>query len=369
MDVMADDPRFVELLKYLMAYIQEAPDQALLQVSRMLKLESEGAAGVPGVNADGPMEESALWLAEQASSRKLSGRLGDRGLPFQVSCLMNDPVITPPECLRSGKVPRAGLGYADQRRAWSSILRECGKIPEDMAAVLAWVQAEKDARAEAPERAPPGLERPQRRSCRPGPPGLELSRRLRSVRPCAAEGLRGGSRSGGGSLPLRLPMATAAIRLVSTAWGHPALPHVGHARQFDCQLYFGDDALAGADRQDGHHGGHPDQLQAAARHPHMQTALAALDQTIDSQHGPAPLEVLFLMCHTGRGASVSVAILLGELLQQLGYAVHIQHCSLQNGDPHEQVCESCRARRPLPETSSLLMLRWHDPSRSENAET
>ena len=96
----------------------------------------------------------------------------------------------------------------------------------------------------------------------------------------------------------------------------------------------------------------------------MQTALAVMRQAMDSQDGPAPLEVLFLMCGSGRGASVSVAILLGELLQKLGYAVHIQHCGLHDGDPHEHMCESCRARRPRPETSKWLLELWEGPWRS-----
>ena len=362
MAVTADDPRVAEFLRYVTAFIHEAPDLAHLQeqMSRVLSLGSEGAAGVPGVVA------GQSSPAEQALARKLPGRLGDRGLAFQVSCLMNDPVKDAPDCLRlSPKKPRAGLGYAHQRRAWGSILRDCEERPEDLEAVLAWVRAERAALEH-----PPGLEKPLRRGGQEGPPGLELTRRPKGARPRATECLRGGSRSGGSLRPsplLRLPPATASIRLVSTAWGHPNLPHVGHARQFDCHLYFGDEAMAGAEPYCGHHGGHPDRLDAAARHPGMQIALAVLDSAIDSQDGPAPLEVLFLMCSSGRGPSVSVAILLGELLQRLGYAVLIQHCVLQDGDPHEQVCESCRARRPLPETSSLLLRLWHDPCLSGGA--
>lgn len=93
----------------------------------------------------------------------------------------------------------------------------------------------------------------------------------------------------------------------------------------------------------------------------MLTALDVLESAVDSQDGPAPLEVLNLVCTSGRGLSVSVAILLGELLQRLDYAVLLQHgCLHRDGDPHEQVCESCRARRPLPETSILLLALWRD---------
>jgi hypothetical protein len=67
----------------------------------------------------------------------------------------------------------------------------------------------------------------------------------------------------------------------------------------------------------------------------MQRVLRVLDQAMDSLEGPAPLEVLLLTCESGRGASVSVAILLGWLLQKLDYAVNIQHCGLLDCDAHE----------------------------------
>ena len=77
--------------------------------------------------------------------------------------------------------------------------------------------------------------------------------------------------------------------------------------------------------------------------------------------GPAPLEVLLLTCESGRGASVSVAILLGWLLQKLDYAVNIQHCGLLDCDAHEYHCKSCRARRPRADTAKSLLKRWRTP--------
>ena len=93
MEAIAQDPRFVECLQSLLEFIQEAPDLVQLQglVSGLLKLDSKGVAGVPG---DVPGKSPAVtghWLAaEQAVARKLPKRLADRGLPFQVSFLMND---------------------------------------------------------------------------------------------------------------------------------------------------------------------------------------------------------------------------------------------------------------------------------------
>ena len=406
MEVVARDPRFVESLQSLLEIIQEAPGRAQLQglVSGLLKLESfvkleqleslvslAAAAGVPGdvpgksrVPGDVPGKSPAgSWqAAELASARRLPKRLADRGLPFQVSFLMNDPLVAPPACLSkpaSESPPRGGLGYADQRRIWGGILRGCGEV--DLAAVQRWLQAEKAAREqqavtaelEARLLAPPGLEVPQRESGRPGPPGLDLAHRPRGWRPCAADGvrLRGAPRSRGCQRPspllLRLPPVAAAvrvIRLVSSARGHPCLPAVGHARLFDCEVYFDEASHAGPAAvalSSEHHGGHPSWLKAAAESPGMLTALDVLESAIDSQDGPAPLEVLNLVCTSGRGLSVSVAILLGELLQRLDYAVLLQHgCLLRDGDPHEQVCESCRAQRPLPETSTRLLELWSE---------
>lgn len=371
--------RLVPFLESLAAVLKRAPHLApqvlKSQILEALMEELElpaAAAAVPGSGADEPsgseqLAEPAAWPSKKLPGRRLNGR----GLPFQVSYLMNAPVTEPPACLLKAR-PRASLGYADQRRAWSDVLRKCG---DELASVQEWVQAEMAAR----EGALPGLGLAQLRRGRgqlpPQPPSPQEPRHQEPApaeQGCAAFGLQLSSRPAS-QLP-RLPPAQASLRLastawslapavaplrlVSTAWGHPGLPQNGHARRFDCQLCLDEGSLEGADPCCGHHGGHPDRLAAVAQHPGMQIALAVLQQALQSQGGPAPLQVLFLFCSSGRGASISVAILLGELLQKLGYAVHVQHCCLHDGDTHERVCESCRACRPRPETLSRLLEVW-----------
>ena len=135
------------VLRTLLAVIKEAPDFVGLQkhLSKVLtEVLVDASARAPELSSsDEGLVQQDVW------ARKLPGRLCGRGLPFLVSCLMQQYLTVPPACLLQG-MPRAGLGYADQRRAWSAVLRKCGENQEDVAAVHQWVVAEKAARRDGP---------------------------------------------------------------------------------------------------------------------------------------------------------------------------------------------------------------------------
>ena len=223
MEPLAREDRLVPFLESLAAVLKRAPDlvpQVLKsQILEALTKERELPAGaaVPGSGVDVPsgseqLAEPAAWSSKKRPGRRLNGR----GLPFQVSYLMNTPVTEPPACLLKAR-PRASLGYADQRRAWGDVLKKCGN---ELASVQEWVQAEMAAR----EGVLPGLELALRRGgCgqlphRPPSPQKPLQREPAPAgQGRAASSLRLSSRPA--SQLLQSPPAPAPLCLASTAWG------------------------------------------------------------------------------------------------------------------------------------------------------
>ena len=132
MEPLAREDRLVPFLESLAAVLKRAPDlvpQVLKsQILEALTKERELPAGaaVPGSGVEEPSGSEQLAEPAAWSSKKLPGRrLNGRGLPFQVSYLMNTPVTEPPGCLLKARPP-ASLGYADQRRAWGDVRKKCG---------------------------------------------------------------------------------------------------------------------------------------------------------------------------------------------------------------------------------------------------